>query len=123
MIRRTLVVTTVLISCAVITTAAQAHAKLTSTNPAASAVVAESPKDLRLIFNEGLIAKFSGIELKTEKGEKIETGTAVTDPIDKKQLIVPLPAALADGVYSIKWHAVSEDTHKLEGTYSFTVKH
>ncbi|MGO4684607.1 copper homeostasis periplasmic binding protein CopC [Hyphomicrobium sp. 2TAF46] len=123
MIRRTLVVTTVLISCAVITTAAQAHAKLTSTNPAASAVVAESPKDLRLIFNEGLIAKFSGIELKTEKGEKIETGTAVADPIDNKQLIVPLPAALADGVYSIKWHAVSEDTHKLEGTYSFTVKH
>ena len=123
MIRKTLVVTTVLISCAVTTTAAQAHAKLTSTNPAASAVVAESPKDLRLIFNEGLIAKFSGIELTTEKGEKIETGTAVADPIDKKQLIVPLPAALADGVYSIKWHAVSEDTHKLEGTYSFTVKH
>lgn len=123
MIRKTLVFATVLISCAVIATAAQAHAKLTSTNPAAGAVVAESPKDLRLIFNEGLIAKFSGIELKTEKGENIETGTAVADPADNKQLIVPLPAALADGVYSIKWHAVSEDTHKLDGAYSFTVKH
>ena len=123
MFRKTLVVTTVLISCAVIATAAQAHAKLTSTNPAADAVVAESPNVLRLTFNEGLIAKFSGVELKTEKGEKIETGTAVTDPADKKQLIVPLRAALADGVYSIKWHAVSDDTHKLEGAYSFTIKH
>lgn len=123
MFRKTLVVTAALISCAFVATAAQAHAKLTSTNPPAGAVVAESPKDLRLIFNEGLIAKFSGIELKTEKGEKIETGAAAADPADNKQLIVPLPAALADGVYSIKWHAVSEDTHKLEGAYSFTVKH
>ena len=123
MFHKTLVVFTTLISSALIATAAQAHAKLTSANPAAGAVVAESPKDLRLIFNEGLIAKFSGVELKTEKGEKIETGTAVADPADNKQLVVPLPAALADGVYSIKWHAVSEDTHKLDGAYSFTVKH
>ena len=123
MFRKTLVVFKALISSALIATAAQAHAKLASTNPAADAVLAESPKELRLTFNEGLIAKFSGIELKTEKGDKVETGNAMADPADNKQLSVPLPAALADGVYSIKWHAVSEDTHKLDGAYSFTVKH
>ena len=123
MARKTLLFTTVLISCAILARAAQAHAKLTSASPAADAVVAESPKELRLTFNEGLIAKFSGIELKTEKGDKVETGNATADPADNKQLIVPLPAALADGIYSLKWHAVSDDTHKLDGAYSFTVKH
>ena len=123
MFRKTRMVIAAAISCAVIATSAQAHPKLTSTNPAADAVVAESPKELRLTFNEGLIAKFSGIELKTEKGDKVETGNATADPADNKQLVVPLPAALADGIYSIKWHAVSEDTHKLDGAYSFSVKH
>ena len=123
MIRKTLAAVTAVISCTVMATAAQAHAKLTSTTPLAGAIVTESPKELRLLFDEGLIAKFSGVELKTEKGEKIETGTALADPADKKQLIVPLPAALPDGLYRVKWHAVSEDTHKLDGTYAFTVKH
>lgn len=123
MICKALVAVAALVSCAVIATAAQAHAKLTSTNPAADAVVAVSPKELRMTFNEGLIAKFSGVELKTEKGQKVETGVAVVDPADKKQLIVPLPTALSDGLYSVKWHAVSEDTHRLEGAYSFSVKH
>lgn len=123
MFRETQVVIAAAILCAVIATSAQAHPKLTMTNPAADAVVAEPPKELRLTFNEGLIAKFSGVELKTEKGEKIETGAAVADPADTKQLIIPLPGGLADGLYSVKWHAVSEDTHKIDGAYAFTVKH
>ena len=123
MFRKTRMVIAAAISCAVIATSAQAHPKLTSTNPAAGAVVAESPKELRLTFNEGLIAKFSGIELKSEKAENIQTGAAVAGPADIKQLIIPLPTALPDGLYSVKWHAVSEDTHKIDGTYSFTVKH
>jgi copper resistance protein C len=123
MFRKTLTVAAVLMSWAVFATSAQAHPKLTAASPVADAVVAESPKEFRLTFNEGLIAKFSGIELTTEKGEKVETGIAAADPADNKQLVIPLPAALADGTYSVKWHAVSEDTHKLNGTYAFTVKH
>ena len=115
MFRKTLVIPA-LISSALIATVAQSHAKA-----AADAVVAELPKAPRLTFNKSLITKFHSIELKTEK-DKVETGTAVANPIDNKQLIVPPPAALADGVYSIKWHAVSEDTQPLDGTYSFMVK-
>lgn len=123
MFRKILGVITALLACVAVATAAQAHAKLTSAHPAADAVVMESPKELRLVFNEALIAKFSGVELKTGNGEKVETGPAATDPADAKQLIIPLTTALPDGLYSVKWHAVSEDTHKLDGTFSFTVKH
>lgn len=104
-------------------TAALAHAKLTVATPAADSVVAVSPKELRMTFNEGLIAKFSSVEVKSQDGKKIETGTAAADPTDKKQMVVPLPMALVDGVYNVKWRAVTDDTHRVEGTYSFTVKH
>lgn len=123
MTRKTIIALLTLISASVVASGAQAHAKLTVASPAADAVVATPPKELRMIFNEGLIAKFSGVELKSKDGAKVETGAAVIDAGDKKQLVVPLPAALADGLYTVKWHAVSEDTHHLEGTYSFTVKH
>ncbi len=66
--------------------------------------------------------KFSGLELKDEKGTTIPTGTAVIDNRDKKQLIVPLTAPLAVGRYTVNWHVVSEDTHRVQGEYSFRVQ-
>jgi copper resistance protein C len=102
---------------------AAAHAKLTVANPAADSVVVESPKELRMTFNEGLISKFSAVEVKSQDGQKVETGAAAADPADTKQMVVPLPKALADGKYSVDWQAVTEDTHRVKGSYSFTVKH
>jgi len=34
---------------------------------------------------------------------------------------VPLPAPLTAGRYKITWHAVSEDTHRVKGEYSFAI--
>jgi methionine-rich copper-binding protein CopC len=45
------------------------------------------------------------------------------DASDKKQLVVPLPTQLTDGIYKVTWHAVGDDTHRVQGSYSFTVKH
>ena len=64
-----------------------AHPKLISATPAANAVVA-SPAKLQLTFSEGLVAKFSGVDLvmtdmpgrsrfsrATENGTRMRTGT------------------------------------------------
>jgi len=104
-------------------TTAVAHPKLVKTDPAADAAAATPPKELRLTFNEELVPKFSGVELTDKSGKKIETGAAAPDPSNKKQLVVALPAPLADGVYKVSWHAVGDDTHRVQGSYSFTVKH
>ncbi len=72
-------------------------------------------------FSEGVIAKFSGVEIKNESGKTIPTGVPVTDPKDQKQLVVPLPTPLTAGHYTVTWHAVSEDTHRVKGEYSFGV--
>jgi copper resistance protein C len=102
-------------------TSADAHPKLKSVSPAADVSSKVSPKEIKLNFSEGVIAKFSGLELKDEAGKIITTGVPVNDPGDRKQLVVPLPSPLTAGRYKVAWHAVSEDTHRVKGEYSFEV--
>jgi methionine-rich copper-binding protein CopC len=98
-----------------------AHPKLDSADPAADVSVVASPKEIKLNFSEGIIAKFSGLELKDESGRALTVGNPVVDPKDPKQLVVPVSTDLAAGRYTVSWHAVSEDTHKVSGDYSFRV--
>ena len=98
-----------------------AHPKLESAIPAADISVITSPKEIKLNFSEGIVAKFSSLELKDEGGRAIPTGDAVIDPKDPKQLVVAVSAPLTPGRYTVNWHAVSEDTHKVSGDYSFRV--
>jgi copper resistance protein C len=100
---------------------AYAHTELWSTEPAAGAGIA-SPKEIRITFSEAVIPRFSGIELKDQSGKLIATGKSETDPADKKILVVPVNEQLAPGEYKVEWHAVSEDTHRVKGSYSFSVK-
>src|SRR5258708_26983839 len=93
--------------------------KLESASPTPDVSVITSPKEIRLNFSEGIIAKFSGVELKDEGGHIVTTGDPVTD--SKKQLVVPISTPLTPGRYTVSWHAVSEDTHKVNGDYSFRV--
>ena len=99
---------------------AQAHPELQSAEPAAGKSSAP-PKQIRILFNESVIPQFSGIELKDQFGKAIAVGKATTDPTNKKLMIVPLKDQLAPGDYKVEWHAVSDDTHKVKGSYSFGV--
>ena len=103
-------------------TAADAHPQLKAAGPAPGSVVKDSPKALRIQFNEAIEPGFSGVEISNEKGEKQATGAASGSPSDKTQLIIPLTANLAPGKYTVVWHAVGEDTHHVEGKYNFEVK-
>ena len=102
-------------------TSANAHPKLISASPAADVSSKVSPTEIKLNFSEGVIARFSGIELKDEAGKTIATGVPATDPKDRTQLVVPLPVPLVAGHYKVTWHAVSEDTHRVKGEYLFGV--
>jgi len=112
-----------LVAASLVGTAAYAHPTLTSSNPQANASTSNYPTEIRLNFSEGVVAKLSGIDLKDESGKAIATGAAATDPKDSKQLIVPLTSPLAAGRYTVSWHVVSEDTHRVKGEYSFKVEH
>ena len=122
MFRNTITIGTLaVLAISLLATSANAHPKLKSASPAADVSSNVSPTEIKLTFSEGVIAKFSGLELKDEAGKTIATGSPVNDLKDRKQLLVPLPAPLMAGRYTVTWHAVSEDTHRVKGEYSFGV--
>ncbi len=101
-------------------TSAFAHAQLESSTPPVGGTV-DSPSQIRLEFSEGVEPKFSGLTLTGPDGAST-LGAPSVETGHQNVLIVPVAKALAPGVYTVKWHAVSVDTHHTQGTFQFTVK-
>ena len=102
---------------------AYAHPQLQSADPAPGAATTTSPKQIGITFNENVIPKMSGVEVKDQTGKIIPTGKAATDPANKKLLVVPVNEQLPPGDYKVEWRAVSDDTHRVKGSFSFSVAH
>ncbi|AZC24143.1 MULTISPECIES: copper homeostasis periplasmic binding protein CopC [Pseudomonas] len=117
---KTLCTTSALLTCLLATGSALAHAHLKTTTPAADSS-ASAPSELRLEFSEGVEAAFTKVEL-SKDGAPVALKGLATEGADKKTLVVtPASAPLPAGSYKVQWHAVSVDTHKSEGSYSFKV--
>jgi copper resistance protein C len=97
---------------------AQAHAKLVSATPAQDSAAA-APKQLVLKFNEKMQPKFSGLTLTAGKTAVAATVTVAKDGMT---MIATPTQPLKAGAYTVSWHAVTADTHRMEGKYSFTVR-
>ncbi len=95
-----------------------AHAHLSDSKPAADAVVPR-PAEVSLHFTEALEKPFSTIEVRDAAGKRVDGGALRADA-DAVHLVLGLPA-LPPGLYKVIWHATSVDTHRTEGSYSFTV--
>jgi len=105
---------------AVAATSAYAHAQLQKANPPVGGTVA-SPSEIRLEFNEGVEPKFSGVTV-TGAGGGATLGAATVEAGHQNVLIVPIAKSLSPGVYTVKWRAVSVDSHHTQGAFEFTVK-
>src|SRR5579862_5218232 len=99
--------------------AAFAHARLESAIPPVGGIVA-SASEIRLTFSEGVEPKFSGITLTSDAGAAEPLDASTLDPSDDKVLIVKIAKPLPPGGYKVTWHAVSADTHRTQGEFSFT---
>lgn len=107
---------------------AEAHPRLLSSTPAANAVIAK-PNRIELRFSEKLVAKFSGVEIvmtgmpgmKSHPPMKI-SGLTTKVGRDGKTLIVTAKTPLGAGSYTLTWHVVSADTHRIQGSFAFKVK-
>ena len=80
-----------------------------------------SPRTISATFSEPLIANFSGITVQNSAGAVMPIGRASVDPRDRRTLVAPVLRPLAAGGYVVRWRAVSADTHRLAGSYSFRV--
>lgn len=100
-------------------TQASAHAHLMSSNPAANAA-GPAPKQIVLQFSEKLQPKFSGLSVTTQSNRPAPVKVAVSN--DRKSLTATPARPFAAGIYKVSWHAVTADTHRVQGAYSFTVR-
>lgn len=98
---------------------AGAHAFLEHASPPVGSRVATAPATLDLSFTEGVVPHFSSVEVLGPSGQALHTGAPHSGK-GARELIVPLPP-LAPGQYTVMWHVTSQDTHKTEGRFSFTV--
>jgi methionine-rich copper-binding protein CopC len=119
--RRTFVKFAGALGFALVAGAAYAHAQLEKATPAVGGTVA-APAEIRLKFSEAVEARFCTVALTSQSGAPATLGKPSVDPADPSVLIVKVGTALAPGVYTVTWRAVSVDTHKTQGTFDFTVK-
>jgi len=100
---------------------ASAHAFLKTATPPVGSTLRAAPTQVVIDYTEGVEPKFSLIEVQDASGACVDTGSVQTAPTDNKQLMVELKA-LTPGSYKVTWHVTAVDTHKTEGSYSFTLK-
>lgn len=119
---RTIILVTAALGLGLAATAANAHPRLQASNPAPGAVLTTAPKDIRLNFSEDLVAPFTGLTLKNAAGKSIPTGKIAFLRGDTSKIVVPIGARLTPGTYNVAWHAVSVDTHRVTGSFSFKLR-
>ena len=102
------------------TFAAFAHTHLVRATPAVDGTIHTAPSEVTLRFSEKLESAFSSVVVRDSEGNQIDKGNAQLDKSDRRIMRVSLPP-LAPGVYKVEWRAVSADTHKVEGDFTFRV--
>lgn len=99
---------------------ASAHAMLTSATPAVGSTVATAPTEVTAQFSEGVEPGFSRMIVQDAAGQRVDADDLHLAPGGDRTLVVGL-RKLPAGVYKVIWHVVSVDTHKTQGSFSFSV--
>lgn len=97
-----------------------AHAHLVKADPAVGSTVTTPPGVLLMTFTEALEVPFCTVTVTNTAGTAQQTAKPQAVPGHADELSIPLHIT-APGKYSVTWHALSVDTHKTHGSFTFTV--
>jgi copper transport protein len=103
---------------------ALAHAHYASSDPAAGATVTAAPKQVKVVFDEEPSPSKSTIMVVDATGARADAGDGKVDQSDpdRKTMVVSLKSGLGNGVYTVKYHTVTEDDGGIvDGQFSFGV--
>ena len=104
------------VACA---TVATAHLRVQRTLPEADAVLAESPRQIQVWFNQAPDPAISRLTLEGAAGEIALGDTAVQED---QSLLAMLPSKLEAGAYTVRWRTAGDDGHAQRGDFAFTVR-
>jgi len=95
---------------------AHAHAFLDHASPLVGSTVASAPREVSLT-SQNLEAAFSSVQVTGANGARVDQGKP---QISGNTMRVGLKS-LSQGTYRVRWQALSVDTHKTEGSFTFSV--
>jgi copper transport protein len=98
-----------------------AHAQLIRSEPAANAVLATAPGQVKLFYDEAVNVSFSRVQVLDQAQARVDNDDLKLSPGDAKQLVVTLKP-LPDGTYTVVWQVLSDtDGHVTNGNFAFSV--
>ena len=103
----------------VVAATVQAHAELIATTPPDGAVLREAPRGVVLRFDEPLESSFATVEVRDPFGRRVDDRQLAR--VDPRTLKAPISRSLSRGTYRVDWHVVSEDSHPIGGSFTFSV--
>jgi copper resistance protein C len=99
--------------------AASAHSFPESESPSAGETINAPPSQVTIKYDAPIEKLFASVEVLNADGQNEAAGPPDVSP-DGWKLSVNLDK-LKPGDYTVKWHVVCIDSHRTEGSYSFTV--
>jgi len=100
---------------------ASAHARLVSTDPAASSVLLAPPAQVVLQFDGVVTIDGGSLRVFGPDGRRVDDG-GVHHPGGRRDAVaIGLPTGLGRGSYVVAWRVISDDGHPVHGAYVFSV--
>jgi copper resistance protein C len=100
---------------------ALAHSMLVKAEPPRRAVLAKTPAQVRLWFNEEIEGDYASLVVFDAEKRPVTQSKPQLAQDDPKSIVLPLPE-LAPGKYSVKFRVLSVDGHVVDSSFDFTVK-
>jgi copper transport protein len=100
--------------------AASAHATMERATPSFAQRLAQSPRLVRLQFDQSVEALPNAIRVFDTKGRLLSG--AARPSADRRKVQAPVKR-LPRGGYTVRWRVVSADSHVISGVYTFGVRH
>jgi copper transport protein len=98
-----------------------AHAQLIRSEPAANAVLATAPGQVKLFYDEAVNVSFSSVQVLDQAQARVDNDDLKLAPGDAQQLTITLKP-LSDGTYTVVWQVLSDtDGHVTHGNFAFSV--
>jgi copper resistance protein C len=98
-----------------------AHAIMVRSTPAKDEVVAVTPKQVDVWFNDKVGSEYKALAVVDSKGQRVDNKDAQQETFDQSHLFATVQP-LAPGTYTVRYRVVSIDTHIVTGKFQFTVK-
>lgn len=98
---------------------AQAHDRLTSSDPTSGETREKAPKEIELTFSADVQDVGGSVTLEDADGAPVDVESPVTEG---STVTTAITDDLAPGDYTVRWRTVSSDGHAISGVIDYTVE-